>query len=57
MVQDKASFDAIEGRFKQVIDAEGRPFLDLCRRYWDDPDYREQINREVAEKRRRGGKR
>ena len=57
MIRDKASWEAIEAHFEGRTDAAGRSMLDLCRRYWDDPEYRAQINREIAEGRARRGKR
>jgi hypothetical protein len=56
VIKDQASWDEIENRFRNTRDQAGRSMLDLCRRYWDDPEYRAQINREIAERRKRDGK-
>jgi hypothetical protein len=51
---NKEDFDAIEQHFKETKDAQGRSMLELSRRYWNDPEYRAQINAEIMEAKARG---
>lgn len=50
-------FKEIDSMFRTVTDFEGKPMIDIARRYWDDPNFAEQQRKNIAEEKARRGKR
>ena len=40
----------IDSQFKDVKDLKGESMSEIAKRYWDDPDYQEELRQEIAKK-------
>lgn len=47
-------FEMVDSQFREQKDLKGNSMLEIARRYWDDPEYAEQLRKEIAEGKRRG---
>jgi len=48
VVDDAEKFKQIDEEFKELVDKDGVPLVDIARKYWDDPEYAERMRREIA---------
>jgi len=46
----------VDAQFREAKDLKGNSMLEIARRYWDDPDYAEQMRKEIEEMKRHARK-
>lgn len=54
--EDPSDMNVMNEMFKDVLDKEGIPILEVARKYWDEPNYAEEQRIKIAEARKRSGR-